>query len=410
MNTDSAAPADTRINNIVHDALRRDLNRAKTALQEPYSPNQRVAIADHLVWMTKFLHMHHRAEDTLWALVLPRSPEAGPLLDQMAADHARVSPAIDRVAAAAEDFRVDGSALQELASSVEALESELLPHLRREEDEAMPIVSRTLTQAEFAEWDRTTNIAPKSKRELGIEGHWLIDSVDQERYDLVVHLVPPAMRFFVLHTFARPYRRACALRWGPDVDVTPNLNPEQATTETTFRTGGSVSLHIEAPPQVLYDIVADVTHTGERSPECRSCTWLPGPPPGTLGARFRGHNRSRHFRWSRVCEVVAAKPGAEFAFRTIPERIDRTRHDSTIWSYTFTPDEQGTLVTHSYRITVLPARPLVWLYSRVFPQHTDMRPQMLQNLKALRRQVTTSVVTTARTGIPHRSGSFPHPE
>lgn len=393
MNTDPNAPADTRINSIVHTALRRDITRAKTALRQQPSPDaaQRMAIADHLLWMTEFLHRHHTAEDGLWPLIRQRSPDAGPLLDQMEADHARVSPAIDRLAAAATNYRADDSALPELASSVEALENDLLPHLRREEDEMMPIVSRTLTRAEFDEWDQATNIAPKTKRELGIEGHWLIDGLDRERYDLVVNLVPAVVRFVVLHGFARPYRRACTARWGPDVDIAPRL--EHA--DRGFRTDGAVSLYIDAGPGALYDAVADVTTIGERSPECRSCTWLPGQSPGTVGARFRGHNRFRLARWSRVCEVVAADPGVEFAFRTIPERIDRTRHDSTTWSYTFRPEGRGTLVTHSYQITVLPARPLIWLYSRLFPHHTDMRPHMLHNLTALQRLTVGNEVHVA---------------
>jgi hemerythrin-like domain-containing protein len=401
MTTDPNAPADTRINNIVHAALRRDLTRSKTVLHEPHPPDQRRAIADHLVWMTEFLHRHHTAEDTLWPLIRRRSPHAGPILDQMEADHSRVSPAIDRVAAVAQRYRTDKSVAQELAEAVNALETELLPHLRREEDEAMPIVSRTLTNAEFAEWDQATNVAPKSKRELGIEGHWLIDSLDREGYDHVVNLVPAATRFIVLHGFARPYRKGCAKRWGPGLDVTPRLD-EKSGTARHFRTEGTVSLLIDAPARVLYDKVADVTRTGERSPECRTCTWLPGPPPETPGARFRGHNVSRHMHWSRVCEVVTAEPGVAFAFRTIPERIDRTRHDSTTWSYTFTPEDHGTLVTHSYRITVLPPRPLVWLYARLFPHHTDMRPQMLQNLEALQRQVSGTDHTRLARRATHR--------
>lgn len=410
MKTDSHAPADIRINGIVHDALRRDLTRTKTALGSPQPPpgNRRVAIADHLVWMTEFLHMHHGAEDELWPLIRQRNPDAGALLDRMAADHARISPAIDRVDAAATNYRVNASpeALQALVSSVEALEVELLPHLRREEDEMMPIVARTLTHAEWEEWDRTTNIAPKSRHELALEGHWLIDSGDQERYDVVVHLVPAALRFLLLHAYSRPYRRACATRWGPDVDVAPPTKRRRATAgrvRRSFRTEGTVSLHIDAAPRVLYDIVADITRTGERSPECRTCTWLPGPPPGTVGARFRGHNKAHHLRWSRVCEVVAADPGSEFAFRTVPERVDRTRRDSTIWSYTFTPERRGTLVTHSYRITLLPARPLLWLYCRIMPQHTDMRPQMLQNLEALRQQTTSRFGGDGSSG--HRAGA-----
>lgn len=163
----------------------------------------------------------------------------------------------------------------------------------------------------------------------------------------------------------------------------------------SFRLEGTVSLFIAGSPQELYDIVADVTRIGERSPECRTCAWLPGPPPATPGARFRGRNRSGRWHWSRVCEVVTADPGVEFAYRTIPERLDRTRHDSTTWSYTFTPEGRGTRVTHSYRITTLPARPLIWLYSRIMPQHKDMRPQMLQNLEALQGQTHRSDSATA---------------
>jgi iron-sulfur cluster repair protein YtfE (RIC family) len=399
MSTDPHAPADTRIMGIVHDALRRDLTRTTVALgaAEPPPEAQRVAIADHLGWMTEFLHMHHSAEDRLWPLIRGLNPDAGTLLDQMAADHSRISTEIDGLAAASKNYRADGSpdALRSLASAVDALEVVLLPHLRREEDEMMPIVVRTLTRAQWEEWDQAHNIAPKSKHELALEGHWLIDSVDQQRYDVVVHQVPAVLRFVLLHGYARSYRRACAARWGPNVEVAPLTERRPAMAADTaagrarrsFRTEGTVNLHIEATPRDLYDLVADVTRTGERSPECHTCTWLPGPAPATLGARFRGHNRARHLRWSRVCEVVAADPGAEFAFRTIPERVDRTRCDSTTWSYRFTPERQGTQVTHSYRITVLPARPLWWLYRRIFPHHADMRPQMLQNLETLRLQI-----------------------
>jgi iron-sulfur cluster repair protein YtfE (RIC family) len=187
---DPDAPADPRINAVVHNALRRDLARTRAALRAPerLPDAQRVAVAEHLVWMTEFLHMHHGAEDRLWTLIRRRNPDAGPLLDQMAADHSRISPQIDRLCGAATNYRADGSpeALQSLASAVDALEVELLPHLRREEDEIVPIVAGTLTRAQWDEWDYAENIAPKSRHELGYEGHWLIDSVDHDQYDLVV--------------------------------------------------------------------------------------------------------------------------------------------------------------------------------------------------------------------------------
>ena len=56
-----STPADTRIMTNVHNGLRRDLERARTALGEwPYpDPVQRGAIADHLIWMIQFLRKHH---------------------------------------------------------------------------------------------------------------------------------------------------------------------------------------------------------------------------------------------------------------------------------------------------------------------------------------------------------------
>jgi hypothetical protein len=154
-----------------------------------------------------------------------------------------------------------------------------------------------------------------------------------------------------------------------------------------FRMQGAVDLFIAAPPAAVYDRIADVTATGERSTECRSCEWLTGAQPGAVGARFRGRNRSGIFRWSRICEVTEAVPGRSFAFRTVPERLDPSRADSTTWSFTLDPEGTGTRVTHAYQITKLPVRPFLWLYPRLLPQHRDMRPQMTHTLEALRAQL-----------------------
>jgi hypothetical protein len=150
--------------------------------------------------------------------------------------------------------------------------------------------------------------------------------------------------------------------------------------------GGSVDTFIAAPPDAVYAVVSDVTKTGERDPECREADWLPGAAPGTVGARFRGRNRvGRVIRWSRVCEVVEADPGRAFAFRTVPERLDKTRSDSTIWSYRFEPEGDGTRVTHTYDIVKTPAKVLMAIYGRLLPQHKDMRPQMSETLANLKR-------------------------
>ncbi|MDQ3056107.1 MAG: hemerythrin domain-containing protein [Actinomycetota bacterium] len=396
MRTDSDRPADTRMMGIVHDALRRDLQRTTAALSSdpPPADQQRMAIAAHVGWLMDFLHGHHTGEDQgLWPLVRAHNPAAGDMLGQMDAEHARIGPEIERVQEAAAVYRADacGTALQGLAAGIESLRSVLDPHLRREEDEMMPIVSSSITHGQWEAYENDNHVKTKSKKELGREGHWLIDSLDQERYDVVVRTVPALPRFVLLHAMAKPYRRECATRWGPQVQVKP-LSQQHPTSaddpdlvDGWYRRRGQVNLHIEATAEDLYDIVADVTSIGDRSTECHTARWLPGPAPRTVGARFRGHNKKgRLIRWSRVCEVVTADPGREFAFRTVPERVDLSRRDSTTWTYLFTPEATGTRVIHAYELRLLPPRPFLALYRRALPQHADMRPAMMSNLTALK--------------------------
>jgi hypothetical protein len=155
-------------------------------------------------------------------------------------------------------------------------------------------------------------------------------------------------------------------------------------------TGGSVERVVDAPAVEVYRVVADVTSTGQRSDECHRVEWLDGANAAVVGARFRGHNRVGPARWSRVCEVVDARPGEAFAFRTVPERWDPTRRDSTTWRYDLEPDGDRTRVRHSYAITLAPARPLKAVYGVLLPHHRDMRPAMKHTLDALARAVTGS--------------------
>ena len=155
----------------------------------------------------------------------------------------------------------------------------------------------------------------------------------------------------------------------------------------TWLTSAAVERKIDAPADALYQLITDITSTGERSNECRRAKWLsPAPDEALVGARFRGHNRSRGFRWSRVCEVIEADPGRAFAFRTVPERFDPSRRDSTIWRYELLPDNEHTTVRHSYEISLPALRAVKTLCGIVFPQHRDMRPAMQHTLEALERQ------------------------
>jgi ribosome-associated toxin RatA of RatAB toxin-antitoxin module len=110
------------------------------------------------------------------------------------------------------------------------------------------------------------------------------------------------------------------------------------------------SIRIAAPADAIYDLVADVTSTGDRSPECRRVEWLGEPAKAVVGARFRGRNQWRGYRWWRSATIERADRGREFAFKTEPGR--GIYNDTTTWRYRFEPTGEGaTRVTESYEFT-----------------------------------------------------------
>jgi hypothetical protein len=218
--TTAQEPADTRMMGIVHGALRRDLLRTHDALtSEPYPQGRRRrTLGEHVVWMMEFLHGHHTGEDEgLWPLVRRRNPAAGDLLDSMEAEHRRVSPAAAALTAAGQRYAATSAdePRAELVSALDALATVLFPHLDREVEEAMPVVSASITKAEWDAVEQTYFVKPKSLAQLGMEGHWLLDGIDAEGYQVVVHAVPAVPRFILLHGFARAYRRRARERWQP---------------------------------------------------------------------------------------------------------------------------------------------------------------------------------------------------
>jgi len=108
---------------------------------------------------------------------------------------------------------------------------------------------------------------------------------------------------------------------------------------------GDASIHIAAPPDLVYELVADVTRMGEWSPECYRCEWLDAATSASVGARFRGYNRRGRYRWERTAIVQAADPGREFAFTTID---DRTGRHETNWQYTMESSRSGTLLSEGF--------------------------------------------------------------
>lgn len=97
-----------------------------------------------------------------------------------------------------------------------------------------------------------------------------------------------------------------------------------------------VSRHVEAPAEVVYDLVADLPRMGEWSPETERVLWRGDATGPEVGARFIGWNRKGVVRWFTYGEVVTAERGRRFAFEVTVGPIKVAR-----WEYVLEPDADG---------------------------------------------------------------------
>lgn len=110
---------------------------------------------------------------------------------------------------------------------------------------------------------------------------------------------------------------------------------------------GSVTVHMQAPPDRVWALVSDVTRIGSFSPETFEAEWLDGATGPAVGARFRGHvkrNGRGPVYWT-TCTVTASEPGKEFAFSVgVKDTVVNT------WRYELLAAGGGTDVTESFAL------------------------------------------------------------
>ena len=105
------------------------------------------------------------------------------------------------------------------------------------------------------------------------------------------------------------------------------------------------SVTVRASAETLYDLVSDITRTGEWSPVCTACWWDDEVNAGQVGVWFTGRNELPNRSWETRSQVVAAERGREFAW-VVGGSLVR-------WSYTLTPTDSGTTLSESWEF--LPA-------------------------------------------------------
>ena len=123
----------------------------------------------------------------------------------------------------------------------------------------------------------------------------------------------------------------------------------------------SVTLHMDATPQQVWDVVSDITRTGEWSPETFEARWTRGSTGPEVGAWFKGHVRRSGkgpvVYWS-LCQVTACEPGREFGFVVYGPGHQKINN----WHYRVEPAaDGGSDVTESFRMEPSAATRVYWL-------------------------------------------------
>src|SRR5215472_10328522 len=98
---------------------------------------------------------------------------------------------------------------------------------------------------------------------------------------------------------------------------------------------------VAARPELMWDLIADVTRVGEWSPECVRAAWLGEPGRPQPGARFTGHNRFPDgFEYEVTCMVTEADRPRVFAWVVLDDSGDPARPSSS-WRYRIDPIPGG---------------------------------------------------------------------
>ncbi len=208
-------PERLSMNQIIHAAVRRDVDRTEQALRALADGDSGRARQIQVAWrnLVRELTHHHEAEDTyLWPFLLGRGVDAG-LLEQMESEHVAMknaltssSAAIDSVVAAPTAAEA-GAAADEVARAREVINQ----HLAHEERDVEAPLGNLEDDAEFKALSK--KLRPASIVDAANALAWMQDGAgERERSSLRATIPGPVVTLLTL-LLARRYRREVASVW-----------------------------------------------------------------------------------------------------------------------------------------------------------------------------------------------------
>jgi len=215
----ASEPINVRDMAIVHRLFRQvydEAARLVRAAPAP-SPGRVTFLADHIDLALAGLHSHHADEDALlYPKLIERAPEQAPMTEQVEHEHQLIKTALDGVSAACATWRAWPSAEtgEALAAALDHLNAVVQPHLDDEEQKVVPLAAVTLTQRE---WDAMgkAGMSKIPRNQRGIAAGMMLDALNEEERDYMMHTVPAPMRILMPLMVQRPWKKyAATLRTG----------------------------------------------------------------------------------------------------------------------------------------------------------------------------------------------------
>ncbi|HEY0127495.1 MAG TPA: hemerythrin domain-containing protein [Blastococcus sp.] len=201
---------------LMHHAFRRDLAAFVAAVRGTPVADRRTWRALDRRWQrfAAILHHHHSGEDAyIWpelvaAVEARGTPRDRATLDAMEAEHAEIDPLLEDCARGFATLagRAEGIARAELAADLTRTRDKLAAHLGHEERDALALVQRFLTPADWARLDKQVG-AGYPTRLIPFTLAWVMHDLPVEARPVAEEFLgKPAARLWSL-VFRRPFER-----------------------------------------------------------------------------------------------------------------------------------------------------------------------------------------------------------
>ncbi len=181
---------DTTIMIAIHDALRRDVEQVARRAADP---NGQLDAALGWELFSRFLEIHHRAEDDLLWPMLQQALEGRDddlaLVASLEDEHAQIDPLLEQANAV-----LRGESDERLVDVIDAMVTHLRNHLRHEEDEGLPLMGQVLTEEQWMQFGQGSGarVAPEAAQFVP----WLVNDA-RNAQDILDRLPPPMVEGYV---------------------------------------------------------------------------------------------------------------------------------------------------------------------------------------------------------------------